>query len=194
MPSQEIGDEERRAESGFHMPRKWLCWTLDSDQFGFGGGECGGGDGYAACPDQARLPPFSPLQSPTALWSRSPWRTARWCGRRGGSCFDSECAGGGGAEGRGPCLAWEISLKASQRFLALPGTLNDQDPRSGSPPATAELGRGHLGGAPPGRGRGDSVREAAGGPPLLESNPKCLFLSFFQEDCYFFTAKEICVC
>lgn len=34
------------------------------------------------------------------MWSSLFWRIVCWCGRRGGSCFDSECVGArGGGEG-----------------------------------------------------------------------------------------------
>ena len=66
---------------------------------------------------------LSTPQSPMAPWSRSPWRTARWCGRRGGSFSDSECA-----LGQGGGWAREISPGTPQSFLSSLGTVRSQDP------------------------------------------------------------------
>lgn len=52
------------------------------EQPGRPGGGCGEGPTLSPVP--------SPPQCPMALWSRSLWRTARWCGRRAGSSCDSE--------------------------------------------------------------------------------------------------------
>lgn len=105
---------------------------------------------------------LSTLQSPMAPWSRSPWRTARWCGRRGGSFSDSECA-----PGQGGGWATEISPGTPQSFLSPLGTMSSQDPCWPQPrgPITLwgwSVGRLLAGGSP-------------GRPPHLESNPTCPF-------------------
>lgn len=103
---------------------------------------------------------LSTPQSPMALWSRSPWRTARWCGRRGGSFSDSECT-----LGQGGGWAGEISLGTPQSFLSPLGTESSQDPcwpqlRGPFTLWGRSAGKLLAGGSP-------------GGPPHLESNPTC---------------------
>lgn len=73
---------------------------------------------------------LSALQSPMAPWSRSPWRTARWCGRRGGSFSDSECV-----EGRGGGGMFSSGDKPEDATV-LPVSTGDPE-LSGSLPATA---------------------------------------------------------
>ena len=124
---------------------------------------------------------LSTPQSPMAPWSRSPWRTARWCGRRGGSFSDSECA-----PGQGGGWAGEISPGTPQSFLSPLGTMSSQDPcwpQPGGPVPLSGWSAGSLAGGSP------------GGPPHLESNPMCLFSPHPRDNVKFllFLIKEICV-
>lgn len=89
-----------------------------------------------------------------ARWSRSPWRTARWCGRRDGSFSDSECAE---RSGRGELGGDTSGLgDKPEGPTDLPGPPGDTE-LLGSLLATAEIACHPVGGALPGIGQEDSL-------------------------------------